>query len=404
MLITRPTNLVTKNKALEELLTFDDGKVTNEFFASNKIRCAIVGPSGCGKTTFLINRLLESGRIDWMQIKIMAPIATLTHPSYEAFKANIDEHQEKIQDKLDDLEYPYDTMCELIDVSNPHEIPRIEEFAEGIKHVVIIDDFIASSKDSLQKINDLMIAGSKRDMSIFLLIQNLKISKLTTARRNLDSFILFKGTNITAIEEVCDLAGICRKNVEKLNFYLNQKERNYLMVMLNAPMERKFMLGEDKYYIPIECGNQTIKGGSIAGMDGIGQPNFDRKIPIAGQSRYLCFKNKSQWEVLLRNHMLEYRIGNDSTPPYIAGLIKAGEDIGWESQWMLEEDGSPFDNKSGQIFDAIFVPDRAALERRAGEHGRNMTLYLSLINFGADNGWVDKAAASMIMREAMSKY
>lgn len=360
MLITRPTNLVTKNKALEELLSFDDGKVTNEFFASNKIRCAIVGPSGCGKTTFLINRLLESGRIDWMQIKIMAPIATLTHRVVRIFKI--------------------------------------------IKHVVIIDDFIASSKDSLQKINDLMIAGSKRDMSIFLLIQNLKISKLTTARRNLDSFILFKGTNITAIEEVCDLAGICRKNVEKLNFYLNQKERNYLMVMLNAPMERKFMLGEDKYYIPIECGNQTIKGGSIAGMDGIGQPNFDRKIPIAGQSRYLCFKNKSQWEVLLRNHMLEYRIGNDSTPPYIAGLIKAGEDIGWESQWMLEEDGSPFDNKSGQIFDAIFVPDRAALERRAGEHGRNMTLYLSLINFGADNGWVDKAAASMIMREAMSKY
>lgn len=402
--IKRPDNLRTGGGSMEELLNYKKDRNVNPLFASDKIRSIVVGSSGCGKTTLILSNILHKGMLDWTKVMICAPEATLNHPSYQLFKERIDEYQEKHEEALEEMEYPGD-ICEMRDVTDINQIPTVEDIPNDQHTVIIFDDFMNVPNKNLARINDIVAYGSKRNISVFFLVQHLKIPALTRTRSSADSYILFEGLPKSAWEEAAQsFPELTKDDMYNITMELTRRKSMrdpgtgspYVIFLKNAKNGEKFLFDGDEYYLPISYQQNNIKNNINSKINTGG--SLSNQVSTNGQqSRVLCFKNFEQWDSLITNHILENRIGNESTEPYINGLWELGEQLGFSSRCELKPN-----TRSKIKYPALYIKDEAEWYTNLDKYHSNPMVHNSLMNFGLRNKWTTKEAVKESASQLLS--
>lgn len=374
----RDKDIQTKSKSIEELLKLDTEKMRNKIFATNTVRVMVVGPSQCGKTTFLFNRLLAKD-FDFTNIIVIAPGATRDHASYQAFAEQIDKIEDKIREDMGEDCYlgEDEHIIDFRDVTCEEDIPTVEELNEDRHYVIIVDDFIDVSSSIMSKINNLTTFGSKKNVSLFYLVQKLTVPKLKTTRLNCSSFILFKSCPKTAYEEISDLVSITKKDIEMIRNEM-AKQSKHCYVIFNrdgTPNSDMILFGDDQLYVPSEFAEEETRAAGIGPL-----PATNRKpVPI----RCLCFRSEEEWKILLTNHLAEEHIGNQNTRPYINGLVQCGE----QNRFKPLAISKTFADCPTYL--CLYVPDKNAWSELIMSHPPK-TVMISLLNFGKDNRFISE--------------
>ena len=145
-------------------------KEEETFVFKHPFRCYIAGPSNCGKTTLIQQILLNQHKLIKRPIEKIVICYKTMQTAYEVFKY-----------LTNDVEF-----CEgLID---------IKKFDATKNNLLIIDDLMEQCKDNNEILNLFTVDSHRRNISVFLVSQNIYTKGKFTRDINLNSsnMILFK--------------------------------------------------------------------------------------------------------------------------------------------------------------------------------------------------------------------
>jgi hypothetical protein len=170
-----------------------------------------IGGTGSGKSTALLNFIHLKPH--FFRILIYAPS---TDPLYELLK-----------ERIPDVEIYNDI----------NEFPDLTEIdADELEKLVVFDDFINLKSKEMRKINNFLIAGRKKHISVFLMAQNYtSVPKLIT--RNINYFIIFKLNDNVSIRNIVknhNISEMSLDEIKKIYHHCTEKPKNFFMIDLKT--------------------------------------------------------------------------------------------------------------------------------------------------------------------------